>query len=409
MRDHDPILEQRFYDIFRDYYNPELTAAMKYRGGHNALDRMRDLAALAGNPERSLRVLHIAGTKGKGSTSYLLTALLLSADHRCGTFTSPHLSTIRERFQIDNRLVSYATLLQHAEELEQTVKAAGMQPTLFELMTVLSLRIFQAHACEFAVLETGIGGLLDSTNYIPAPECCVITPVSFDHQQLLGSSIREIAVQKAGIIKQGIPVVCAKQPYEAARCVIRDTALALEAAVIEPAQEANPREWLPARTPPFQEDNFRTAYSACRAIGVVPNHGPFEMPQLRARCERVCDSPLVLLDAAHNADSAAVLAESIRRLYAGTAFTVVLGIVPGKDVSGVLQALCPIAAHFVFTDPETPKGSALSELVNIARDGDVDFSVVPTIHTLGDLPPADSLIFTGSFFTALIGERLFSS
>jgi len=408
MRDHDPGPEQEFFRVFEDYYDLEQAPARRYTTTEYSLDRMLPLARLAGNPERDLRILHVAGTKGKGSTCFFLTALLASAGRRCGTFTSPHLATVRERFQVNNQLVSYERLLAHSRPLEAAIRREGLAPSLFEIMTVLSLQIFVAEQCEFAVVETGIGGLLDSTNYVPKPECTVITPVSFDHTQLLGCDITQIAAQKAGIIKPGVPLVCGTQPHAEAAAVIRGRAAECDAPLFGPAPADEAAKWSLPGLPPFALDNFRTALQACTVVGISPDPDAFAMPQLRARCERIREQPLVILDAAHNADSAEKLVASLRGLYPGTDFTVVLGVVKGKDVEGVFRPLAELGCDFILTNPRSHKGSELDALVSLAQQAGVSYEVRPEITEAADLPADRNLLFTGSFFTALIGEMLFS-
>ena len=408
MRDLDPLLEQEFFGIFRDYFDLEQNTSRKYSSDEYTLDRMLPLARLAGNPEKKLRLVHVAGTKGKGSTCYLLTALLRSANVRCGAFTSPHLATVRERFQMDCRLVPYAKLIKHAREYESKLRRNALQPTLFEIMTVLSMQIFAAENCEFAILETGIGGLLDSTNYPRQPECCVITAVSLDHTQLLGNTIAEIAAQKAGIIKAGVPVVCGTQPYPEAERVVRQTAARLDAPVFEPAPAAELDGWASESWPPFLADNFRAALQACRVLRVTPEREAFRLPELRARCECIRRDPLVVIDGAHNADSALKLVDGLLRLYPGRAFTVVLGVTKGKDAEGIFTALSRLGCDFILTHPRSHKGSELDVLTELAQDAGARFTVRPEIDSLDDLPPGRNLVFTGSFFTALIGEALFS-
>lgn len=407
MRDCIPDLEDAFFAVFRDYYNSERTAVQNLRTVPYSLERMHPIVELAGHPEQRLLVVHVAGTKGKGSTCHFISALLNSAGRRSGMFASPHLATVRERFQIDGQLVPYEILLRHAQDLAAMVRKAGLAPSLFEIMTLLALRIFVAEGCEFAVVETGIGGRLDATNYIPAPECCVITAISFDHTDLLGNTIEAIAGEKAGIIKPGVPVVCGRQPFPEAQQVIKVTAEARGAPLVEPCGPDELDAWPLTGYPTFQKWNFTAALAACRAIGVTPDPGRFRPPQLRARFETIRQTPPVILDAAHNADSATILANTIRERFPDTRFTIVLGVVEGKDVKGILGALGQLNAKFVLTNPRTPKTSALDELVTTANELALDYSVQPEINTIADLPQQTPLLFTGSFFTALIGEALF--
>jgi dihydrofolate synthase/folylpolyglutamate synthase len=408
MQELDPRSEQEFFAIFQDYFNLETNTARRYTSGEYSLERMQPIAAAAGHPERELRIVHIAGTKGKGSTTHFVAALLASAGRSCGTFTSPHLVTVRERFQVNNRLLPYDEIIKAARKLEARLRQQQLEPSLFEIMTVLALRIFAEHQCEFAVLETGIGGTLDSTNYIPDPVCCAITSVSLDHTQLLGESVEEIASQKAGIIKAGVPVIIARQPFSQAERVLKEAAASRQAPVLQPAGEAELASWPVQHLPAFLQDNFRTALAICQRLALKPDPAKFEMPALRGRCECLRKDPLVIIDSAHNADSADKLVDSLILRYPQTRFTVVLGVVRGKDTAGIMKALARLQADFILTNPCVPhKGSELDTLVKLADSLGCRYLVIPEIGSLRQLPETTPLLFTGSFFTALIGARLF--
>jgi dihydrofolate synthase/folylpolyglutamate synthase len=408
MRGLDPRKEQAFFSLFATYYDLEKNTARRYAPGEYTLDRMEPLAEAAGHPERRLKVLHVAGTKGKGSTCHFAAAMLVSAGKRCGLFASPHLVTVRERFLLDARLIGYDLLMDHATAWEAELRARGLVPTLFEVLTMLALRIFVDEGCEYAVMETGIGGRLDATNYIPDPVACAITPVSFDHMELLGDTIGAIAAEKAGIIKPGVPVVLAAQPFPEAARVVRQRALELGAPVLGPAADAEVAVLDPcSELVPFLRQNLGVSLALCRAAGSAPAAERFELPELRARCEVISTSPLVVLDAAHNADSARRLVEALRQRWPKTRWTVVLGVVKGKDTAGILRELTPLDARFVLTRPQTPREADLAALEAGARDAGLRAEVVPDLQHRDQLRGHEALLFTGSFFTALIGERLF--
>jgi dihydrofolate synthase/folylpolyglutamate synthase len=366
------------------------------------------LAGLAGNPERELGIVHVAGTKGKGSTCHYLASLLAATGRRVGTFASPHLSTVRERFQINGAPIDYEPLLNQARRLVAAMENHDLVPGFFEVLTVLALRLFVQDSCDMAVVETGIGGRLDATNYIPAPLCTAITPISLDHTQLLGDTVEKIAAEKAGILKPGVPLVLGAQPFPAAEQVIRQHAAELDVAVEEPAPLAEARAWLPAATPTFLVENFGIALRVCQLLGLVPRRAAFHPPQPRGRFEIVRQSPLVLLDAAHNADSSRRLAQAVTEHFPHLRWTVVLGVVKGKDVAGIVHELAALDADFILTNPRPPKASALAELTAAAQANGLSYRVLPDITSPGDLPDDRPLLFTGSFFTALVGEELYS-
>lgn len=409
MRDLDPSSEAAFFDLMKECLNLERTPTCRYAEGEYALGRMAPLAALAGNPERDLRIIHVAGTKGKGSTCQWITQLLLAAGTRSGQFTSPHLATVRERFQINGELVSYDVLLDSTREWISRCRQAGPAPTFFEALTLLALRLFRDAGCDTVVLETGIGGRLDATNYIATPACTVITPVSYDHIELLGETIGQIASEKAGILKAGVPVVLAHQPYPAAGAAVRARATALGCPCIEPASAQQAAPYQPPALPPVQRENLRAALAAVRCVAPLPSPAPLARPVLRARCETISENPLVVLDGAHNEDSARRLSEALAALHADRQFVVILGISPGKDAGGILRQLKRPAREFVLTNPRSPRGSGLDELQRCARDADMPVTVIPDIQSRSQLPPGNAYLFTGSFFTAAIGEDLFQA
>jgi len=408
MRGYREDAERAFFSLFQHYYDLEKDAGRQHDPANYSLARMLPLAALAGNPEASLKVIHVAGTKGKGSTSHYISSLLSSCGERVGLFTSPHLATVRERFQIDNQLISYEKLTAAGQDFCEKLVAAGLEPSLFEIFTVLALNIFAEGGLDWVVLETGIGGRLDASNYISAPQCTVITPVSYDHQALLGSSIEAIAGEKAGILKAGCPLVLAEQPFPAAEEVILARARRLEIPVYRP-ENLTPEGMLPAGCAPFLRSNFAVALRVLEVLGLHPDWGRFRLPELRARCETICREPLVVLDAAHNADSMQKLVAALLELYPGIHFTVILGIVQGKDVAGMVAALKKLDADYILTNPHTGKGSALKELQTRAAEAGLRVTeVIENLQEKRQLPEKTPLLFTGSFFTASIGEEIFS-
>lgn len=404
----DPERESAFFALFQEYFDLEKDVGKQHDAQNYSLDRMYPLAELAGNPERKLKIIHIAGTKGKGSTAFYLTALLNAAGKSCGVFTSPHLLTVRERFQVNNQLLSYDALEAAAIPLCQRIKAAGLHPSLFEIFTVLALQLFAQGGLEYAVLETGIGGLLDATNYVPDKVATVIAPLSYDHTALLGNTIEEIAMQKAGILRKGVPLILATQPYPAAEQTVLQCAARLGAPVFRPEINIDIINWLKDIKIQFLSENFQTAYRTIEVLGLTPSPDRFRMPTLRARFEVIRHEPPVILDAAHNGDSARQLARAIAACYPGRHFVCVLGCVPGKDVRGIVEGLRSMDAEFILTNPDTPRGSALPQLLDASRENGLKIrEVKEKIASLDDLPADTPLLFTGSFFTALIGARLF--
>ncbi|MFW6413915.1 MAG: bifunctional folylpolyglutamate synthase/dihydrofolate synthase [Verrucomicrobiota bacterium] len=408
MEDFNEQYESLFWGQLKDYINLEKNNYRSYQRESYSVEAVKKLAAAAGNPEKELAIIHIAGTKGKGSVAYFLASLLSSADISCGVFTSPHLITVRERFLINNEMVSYSLLLETTGELRKTADQAGLNPTFFEFLTVLALVIFRRQGCSHAIMETGIGGLLDATNYIRYPLCSVITPISYDHTGLLGNTIEEIAGQKAGIIKDKTPVVCGRQPFPEVIPVVKKTALAEGAGfyeVTDSPPDISP--WIETRLPAFQKENFQTALKVCEVLQIIPKPEHFQLFLPPGRCQCLQRNPLVIIDAAHNRDSAARLVEGVNALYPDNDFTVVLGVAEGKDAEGIIAELTNIARMFILTNPRPFKKSQLPALIRLADTYKLDYRVIQTIETREQLPATENLLFTGSFFTAVIGQELF--
>lgn len=408
LKDLDSVREEAFFGLFKEYFDLEKDVGKQHDVANYSLDRLIPLAELAGHPEEALKIVHVAGTKGKGTTSYLTGALITASGHSCGVFSSPHLDTVRERFQIDGRLSSYDDLEALAVPLCEKIRQAGLHPSLFEIFTVLALQYFNSKKVEYAVLETGIGGRLDATNYPKKKLVSVITPLSYDHMALLGNDIRQIAGEKAGILRENTPVVLAKQPYAEAEEVVCQRAAELNAPVLRPSGSCECDSWLPAGAPPYLRENFRSSWMAVETLGLIPRREDFAMPRLRARFERVCNQPIVILDAAHNGDSARRLTEALNECYPGVRFLCILGSVPGKDVRGIAEGMKNFNGDFILTNPETPRGSALPQLQEAAKEAGLSVrGVIPNITDKSQLPSDEPMVFTGSFFTALIGEKLF--
>lgn len=408
LKDFDSVREEAFFGLFKEYFDLEKDVGKQHDMANYTLDRLMPLAEAAGHPEAALKLVHVAGTKGKGTTSYLAGALITASGHSCGVFSSPHLDTVRERFQIDGELASYDDLEALAVPLCTKIRQAGLHPSLFEIFTVLALQYFRFKKAEYAVLETGIGGRLDATNYPKRKLISVITPLSYDHMALLGNDIRQIAAEKAGILRASTPVVVARQPFAQADDVVCQHAAQLNAPVYRPDAAVEGDSWLPVGAPPYLQENFRVSWKAVELLGLKPKREAFKMPRLRARFECISKNPLVILDAAHNGDSAKRLAEALNECYPDRRFLCILGSVPGKDVRGIVDGLKNLNGEFILTNPETQRGSALPQLQEAAKVAGLKVrEIIPNITDRSQLPNDEAMVFTGSFFTALIGEKIF--
>ncbi|OGX41580.1 MAG: hypothetical protein A3C53_08425, partial [Omnitrophica WOR_2 bacterium RIFCSPHIGHO2_02_FULL_68_15] len=321
---------------------------------------MRALMAALGHPERRWGAIHVAGTKGKGSTCALSAAILQAAGIRTGLYTSPHLVHLSERIQVDGRPVTAETLAAAVDAVRPSVAQLPSPPTYFEVLTAIAFWVFAEAGVELAVVEVGLGGRLDATNVVD-PLVSVITPVSLDHTDLLGSTLTAIAREKAGIIKPGRPVVVAPQSPDAL-AVLKAVAEEQGAPCLEVAARAQVRvleasaegQRVALRTAAgtsrtialpllgaHQADNLATAVTALESLpapwaiadaAVAEGAARVVWPGRLQVLER---RPWVVLDGAQNAASAAALRDAVRALWPARPVHLVLGLSANKDLDGV--------------------------------------------------------------------------
>ena len=342
------------------------------------LEVMTELMARLGNPQDTLRCVHIAGTNGKGSCAAMTASILRAAGYRVGLYTSPDLTGPWERIvanEVNITLSDFAAVTQEVE-----AACAGLdEPSYFEKMTAAAFLYFARRPCDYVVLETGLGGRLDATNVVKNPVCSVIMPIGLDHTAQLGNTLGAIASEKAGIVKPGCPVVCAVQAPEAeavirARCI--DMAAPLRLVDIT---KFSPLSFSPAGQRfsygdmedvelfllgPYQGLNACAAMEAARVLGVGETAIRAGLKSARWPCrfEYIPDQPPFVLDGAHNAHGAAVLAAGLRQYFPGQKFTMLMGVMADKDWQGILSHMEPLAARFICLAPEGPRALPAAEL-----------------------------------------------
>ncbi len=334
------------------------------------LGRTRALLSLMGHPDRELTVVLIAGTKGKGSTAAFLASILHSAGVQAGLFTSPHLQDYRERVRIDGAMLSERAFDSAIDELRPFVArlrrahpAAG-EPTTFELTLLLALRAFVERKCRIAVVEVGLGGRLDATNALD-PTISVLTPVSRDHTGILGRSLATIAAEKAGIARRGRPLLVAAQRPVALAAIRR--ASRTEDAQLALIRPLGARAEL-ALAGDHQRQNAALAVAAARALA-IPERAHAEGLRRAvwpARFERIGSRPTVILDGAHNDDSAAALARTLRAERHGRRLALVIGINRDKDARAVLRPLASVASAIVATRSDSPRAADPADVARLA-------------------------------------------
>jgi dihydrofolate synthase / folylpolyglutamate synthase len=396
------------------------------------LKRTARLLELSGYPERRYPSIHVAGSKGKGSTAAFLASVLHADGRRVGLYTTPHLHTFRERIQIGGSPISetdFADLTAQLAGLNSTLareRPDWGEATAFEVTTALAFCAFAHAVVDVAVIEVGLGGRLDATNVIE-PRVSVISSISFDHVGILGNTLREIATEKGGIIKPGRPVVSAAQHPEAAAALdaiasergsglylggrdwrVRGTSERFD--VEGPlATVAGLTSGLAGR---HQTENAGLAVST---LQVLQFHGlPVTEDAIRSgiagvtwpgRFEIVQASPLIIVDGAHNVDSARRVAETLLDRYPDVRRTLVLGIARDKDIAGMLRELLPVAERVIATASHSPRAATPDEIVATAREIDAavaletSASVAEALARVESTPHAqDVTLVTGSLY-----------
>lgn len=332
--------------------------ALQPRGIRLELDRMRAACARRGDPERGLRVVHVAGTNGKGSVCAMLESVLRAAGLRTGLYTSPHLHSFRERVRIAGEPIARDEVARRVSEVRAMLEAPGAPLlTFFEVTTLVALEAFRDAGCDVVVLEVGLGGRLDATNVIEAPLATAITSIALDHQQYLGETIATIAGEKAGIAKPGVPLVVGRVDAEA-EAVIAERAGSVGARIVraEPAAEGA----LPGA---FQRENLgvvRALIDVLRARGLaVPEDAVRAgLAEVRwpGRLEAIDGAPAVLVDAAHNPDGCRALAAHLASLPGAPASRVlVFGAMADKPWREMLAILRPHVGAVVAVAPPMPR------------------------------------------------------
>jgi dihydrofolate synthase / folylpolyglutamate synthase len=309
------------------------------------------------------RVIHVAGTNGKGSVCAMIDSIARAQGYRSGLFTSPHLVSFRERMRVNGEMISEDTAAGELTRIRELVASWDPHPTFFEITTALALQYFAAAKIDIVILETGLGGRLDATNAIQS-NVAVITPIDFDHQKWLGDSLEKIAYEKAGIIKQKVPVISAAQQPEAEK-VIRARAAECEAPIqfVNESYDQTPLALHGAH----QKKNAALAIAAVGAAkidtdgsaiarGLMSVEWPARFQRWDAR---------TFIDGAHNTGAARILANTWREAFGGQRTTIVLGVLSDKDLRGICEALVPITDHVFLPRIRSGRAANPQELAKI--------------------------------------------
>ena len=353
-------------------------------------------------------ILHVAGTNGKGSVCAFTDRILRDAGIRTGLFTSPHLVTYRERIRVNGAMIPGDTVAAGLTRLRQLVFDWETHPTFFELSLALAMRHFLDEGCEVIILETGMGGRLDATNAVGS-NVTVITPIGLDHQQWLGETIREIAGEKAGILKPGVPVIIGEL-HPDARDVVGRRALALGIPCVE--AHGLPDDWETGLKGPHQRDNAALAVeAACRLEGDRLTQEGIRQSVATAvwpgRFQRIADD--LILDGAHNPAAAEVLRRTWQAEFGDKKAHLVFGAVGSKDVVGIFRELLPLVASVAFVPVKSERRLTVEEMrASLAEAGGGDLPQAEFASLAAAIESARSrggkTLVTGSLF--LVGETL---
>ena len=375
------------------------------------LDNIRRLLADLDRPDRGFHAIVIAGTNGKGSVTAMLERALRAANWRTGRYTSPHLVSLNERFAVDGRPVSDDLLRAAAARMRAVALAMHPPPTFFEATTAIACDLFKATGVDVGVMEVGLGGRLDATNALE-PVVTAITAVDFDHQDLLGSTLREIAGEKAGIIKPGVPVVVAPNPEEV-EDVVRAAAGARHARVVAAGEGVDVRSSFAEGRLTLRIETPRAVYGPL-ALGLRGRHQLGNALTLVRLAETIDETTAigipvsaiesglrdvdwpgrlqlmnwqgaaVLVDAAHNPSGARALAAYVAEVHGRLPF--VFGAMRDKDIAGILEPLAPVMSSLTLTRPSTPRAASIEELDAAAARAAPD---VPRRHAASPMAAID--------------------
>lgn len=402
------------------------------------LDRMEELLRRLGNPQDDLKVIHVAGTNGKGSVSKYLEEGLSACGYKMGLYTSPYIETFNERIRYDGADISDEDLEYYGQKVVSATEAMvadGLDsPTEFEVVTAIAFLYFADRQADITILEVGLGGIGDSTNVVKSPLASVITSISYDHMAQLGSSLAEIAVNKAGIIKTGCPVIANVPQRDAAKIIARKAYAmgsrlydisGIRAAVSDETPfsqkvsmelyEKSYSDVEISMVGRHQAENLKTALATLeilRKSGAVKLdrealYEGLKRARQPGRFEVISEDPLVIIDGAHNEAGAQALQETMAQHFAGKKILLVAGILADKEIDSIVKFLTKITDHIIVTEPDNPRKLAAEKLAEHVAEFGVAAEAVPdveaAVHRAKELADDyDVILFAGSLY--LIGD-----
>jgi len=393
---------QKSLDYIYSFIDLSITRNLRYSPEKFNLSRMYKLMSLLGDPQLKYDVIHVAGTKGKGSICAMTASIIREAGYKVGFYSSPHMIDFRERIKINNNNIPKNVLTNYVTKLRTIINSVEKVST-FEIITAIAFKYFADQQVEIALIEVGMGGRLDATNVVK-PIISVISPVSHDHMKILGNTIAKIAEEKAGIIKKSVPVIISPQK-KSAKDAIERIADSKGSLIIDTSEKYKFKQIKYS----LLKQSFMIIDKASNLI--VPNSSVYEIPllgdhqinnaitaygcivQLRkfgykvsdnalangfskvewpGRFEVIHHKPLIIVDGAHNKDSIRKLRNTIKKYLGSKKVTLIFGASEDKEVRAMLQIIRPYIEHFIFTKSEHPRALGISELENFAGNLDLE-------------------------------------
>lgn len=376
--------------------------SVNWRGSRPGLSRITELLAALGNPEKSLRCVHIAGTNGKGSTSSMLDSILREAGYKVGLFTSPYIETFNERMMFDGKPIDDNDLCRLVSMIAPIAEAMDDPPTEFELITALGFVYFKEKGCDVVVLEVGMGGRLDSTNVIEAPYLSIITGIALDHENFLGNTVEKIAYEKAGVIKKGVPVL-----YGGELPVVKDIITEMAEEIDAPVFVTN-RLSLVVKKADFsgtlldydgmkdihlpllglyQPRNLCTVVTAAKILNtrglVISEENIREgiaKTKWKARFEVLCEKPLFLFDGSHNMQGIDAACEAFSHYFGREKLYLVTGVMADKAYDAMADKLVRFAKKVFTVTPDNPRALAAEDLALLYRKKGVEAEAFSSVE-----------------------------
>jgi len=416
-------------DYLYSFIDLEVTQTSPYTRANYNVERTVKLLNLLNNPQKDVKIIHVAGTKGKGSVCQIISSILISGGYKTGLFTSPHIHRVNERIVVNGNEIKDSEFVKAINLFPSLIGNFPSEdlPTTFEILTALAMHYFREKNVEYVVLETGLGGRLDSTNFAD-PLISIITPISYDHMDKLGYSIEGVAWEKAGIIKPGKPVVVEYQRFDVKEVFIKRAAelnspcyfvdelctymvenFSVNGTHFSVNVDGDIFSDLFLSLAGFhQVENAVTALLALKKIDLLPEQEKVKEALKNifypTRMELIEAKKHFLLDSAHNEDSAKALIDSICRICKFHRLITVVGIVKGKDYEGILRHISKLSDVVIVTEPATHKPidteavyqKALSLFPGALLIKDIKKALEYASELAGD---DDLILVTGSFYT----------